>query len=255
MPFTKITEIPLGPMTIKIWGLLVALGMIAGLLLTLKEAKRKRIDTGSVYNLFILIFIMSMIGGRIFYVLLFLPYYIMQPLDIFKIWQGGMVFYGGVLFALLAMLIYLRKKKINFWRFADIAAPGTALGIFIGRIGCFLIGDHIGAKTSLPFGSYYGNEEFLRHEPSLYLSLNGLVLFIVLWLLRKKFKNVGALGALFLIWYSFSRFFLDFTRANDLPAVSDPRFYGLTISQIASIFIFVTVLIWGYKRKLYRYKK
>lgn len=254
MSFTKIAEIPLGPITIKVWGLLVALGMIAGLLLILKEAKRKRIKPGLVYDLFILVFITSMIGGRLSYVLLYLPHYIMQPLDIFKIWQGGMVFYGGVLFALLAILIYLKKKKINFWRFADSAAPGTALGIFIGRIGCFLIGDHIGAPTSLGFGSYYGNEEFLRHEPSLYLSLNGLILFLILWPLRKKFKNVGALGALFLIWYSFSRFFLDFTRTNDLPDISDPRFFGLTISQIVSIFIFVIVLTWGINKKLYKIK-
>jgi phosphatidylglycerol:prolipoprotein diacylglycerol transferase len=89
------------------------------------------------------------------------------------------------------------------------------------------------------WGSVVPGDDRLRHEPALYLSLNGLFLFFVIWSLRKKIQTPGRLAFLFFIWEGFSRFFLDFFRANDLPGLSDPRFWGLTISQHLSIAMFL----------------
>jgi phosphatidylglycerol:prolipoprotein diacylglycerol transferase len=238
MTFTKITTIPVGPIDIQIWGLLVALGMLAGLLYTLREAKKRKMNTENFIDIFIIIFVSAIVGSRLLYVAQFWQEYANDPMAIIKIQQGGLTFLGGVFLSVLALFIYTKLKKLSFWKVVDIMAPGFALGIGIGRIGCYLIGDHIGARTDFFLGSYYNGD--LRHEPSLYLSINGFLLFFVLILLKPFLKNKeGALGYLFIAWYALSRFLLDFTRAADIEALSDPRYYGLTFSQWASLVLFV----------------
>ncbi|MBU1993046.1 prolipoprotein diacylglyceryl transferase [Patescibacteria group bacterium] len=238
IPFQKIIILDLGLVHIHIWGLMVALGLLAGLLVTLKLAKKYKISEVHVYDIFLLLFASSMIGARFLYVLLEWDYFEDNLVDIFKVWDGGMVFYGGFLAAVLVIWLYLKKKKIDFWKVTDMMAPGMALGLGIGRIGCYLIGDHLGAKTSFFLGSMFKGE--LRHEPALYLSVNGFILFVVLWILKDKLKETGALTYVFLILYGIVRFFLDFTRATDLPGLSDPRFFSLTISQWISILLVIT---------------
>lgn len=267
MNFTKITELPLGPINIQIWGLMVGLGMLVGLLFALKEAKRKGVNKEAVYDIFLISVISSMVGGRLMYVALYWQNFKYDLLEIFKIWHGGMVFFGGFLAALLGVIIYARIKKLSCWKLADILAPGLAIGLFIGRLGCFLIGDHIGAPIEhFGIGSYFGNETFLRHEVSAYMSLKGLILFIILWSFRKKLcegvshsrnglsdgaRNAarpcaaeGDLALVFLAGYSILRFGIDFLRANDLSGYSDPRFWGgMTISQYICIAILGFVLV------------
>ncbi|HCW32827.1 MAG: prolipoprotein diacylglyceryl transferase [Candidatus Peregrinibacteria bacterium GW2011_GWE2_39_6] len=241
IPFTKITTIPLGPIPIQAWGLMVALGMLVGLWVALKEADRRKIKREIILDLFIWIVLSSMIGGRLMYVALFWSDFSGDLVKIVKIWEGGMIFYGGIFAAILAVLIYLRKKKISFWKVADILSPGFAIGIFLGRIGCYLIGDHIGKIMGHPWfwGAVIPGDDRLRHEPSLYLSLNGLLMFAVLWSLRKRLTKPSQLTMVLFIWYGISRFILDFFRANDLPGnLSDPRFWGLTISQWVSLGLF-----------------
>src|SRR3989339_1057491 len=240
MTFTKLTEIPIyGHFSIKIWGLMVAIGMLVGLFIATKEAKRKKQNPDEIINLFTWIIISSVIGSRLLYVILFWQNYSSNLLDIFKIWEGGLVFYGGIFAAILTIYIYSKIKNKNFWQIADIMAPGFAIGIFFGRIGCFLIGDHIGSPVHwFPFGSTLLNDNILRHEVSAYLSLNGLITFLLLWSLRKKFPKTGQIAYIFLIYYSFTRFLLDFFRAQDLRVI-DPRFYELTISQWLSALVFI----------------
>lgn len=238
MTFTKITTIPVGPIDIQIWGLLVALGMLAGLLYTLREAKKRKMNTEHFIDIFIIIFVFAIVGSRLLYVAQFWQEYANDPMAIIKIQQGGLTFLGGVFLSVLALFIYTKLKKLSFWKVVDILAPGFALGIGIGRIGCYLIGDHIGARTNFFLGSYYNGD--LRHEPSLYLSINGFLLFFVLILLKPFLKNKeGALGYLFIAWYALSRFLIDFTRAADIEGLSDPRYYSLTFSQWASLILFV----------------
>lgn len=247
LPFQKLAEIDLGFVSIKMWGLLVSLGMVAGLFVSYYEAKRKKVSFDLILDLFIWIFVAAMLGGRLFYVFLFWKDFSADPLSIFYFWEGGMVFYGGVIGALIASFVVLHRKKIGFWKVADVLAPGTALGIGIGRIGCYLSGFHIGSKTNFFLASEYNGE--FRHEPSLYLSINGFVLFIFLMLIRKRIKKTGQLAWIFLLWDFGTRFLLDFFRAADLPGnLSDPRFFGLTISQILGLVVFLALLPWGFQK-------
>lgn len=247
LPFTKITEINIGFLSIQAWGFLVALGMLLGLFVSINFSKKIKFQNSEFfYDIFFWIFLSSILGARLFYVFLFPEPFLADPKTVFYFWEGGMVFYGGILAAIIAIFIFVRKKKVSLVKTLDVIAPGMAFGIFIGRLGCYSIGDHIGSPTDFFLGSLH--EGVLRHEPSLYLSINGLVLFALLWFLRNKLKDkVGSLTALFLVWYSISRFFLDFTRATDLPgSLSDPRFYGMTISQYISIAIllFAVPMLW-----------
>lgn len=248
LPFTKITEIPLGPVTIQVWGLMVAIGMLVGLWVALKEADRLKMKREVILDIFLMIVIGSMVGGRLLYVVLFWGKFADDPLSILKLWEGGMVLYGGVLGAVLPMVVYLRRKKISFWKVSDILAPGYAIGTFFGRMGCYLIGDHIGAPmgagcSNCFWGATFPGEAMRRHEPSLYLSLNGLLMFLFLWTMRKRVRRPGELTLLMFMWEGLSRFILDFYRAGDLAGYSDPRFAGLTISQWAGAVLFFGALI------------
>lgn len=238
MTFDKITTVPIGPVDIQVWGLLVALGMLMGLLYTLRAAKKSKMNTENFIDIFIIVFVASIIGSRLLYVAEFWEQYLNNPMSIIKIQQGGLMFLGGFFLSALCVFIYTKLKKLSFWKVADVIAPGLALAIGIGRIGCYLAGQHIGARTSFFLGSYYNGD--LRHEPSLYLSISAILLFLVLVLLKPFLrKKEGVLGYIFIVWYSLSRFLLDFTRAADIEVISDPRYYGLTFSQWATLILFI----------------
>lgn len=238
MTFEKINTIPVGPVDIQVWGLLVALGMLIGLLYTLRAAKKRKMNTENFIDIFIIVFVASIIGSRLLYVAEFWEQYANNPMAIIKIQQGNLTFLGGFFLSLLFVYIYTKLKKLSFWKLSDIIAPGLAIAIAIGRMGCYLVGQHIGARTNFLLGSYYNGD--LRHEPSLYLSISALVLFFVLVLLKPfLIKKEGVLAYIFIVWYSVSRFLLDFTRAADIETLSDPRYYGLTLSQWVTLVLFI----------------
>jgi len=237
MDFSKITTIGVGSVNIQIWGLLVAVGMLFGLLLALKEAKRKKMNSEYFIDIFIIIFVTAIIGSRLLYVAEHRDMFQGDWLSIVKLNYGGLVLIGGGLIASIAVLAYTKLKKLSFWKSIDIVAIGATLAIAIGRIGDYLIGSHIGSRTSFPLGSYYQGD--LRHEPSLYLAINALILFVFLILIKPFIKKEGLISYIFIVWYSITRFLLDFTRSSDLEVLSDPRYMSLTITQWVCIGLFV----------------
>ncbi len=242
IPYHPITEIPLGPVSIKTWGLMVALGFLAALLVGIAETKRHQIKPDHMYNIMLLGIIFGLLGGRLLYVAVHWSHYGQNLIDIFKLWEGGAIFYGGFALAAAVIYYYIRKHKLSFWRIADITALSLGIGIFVGRIGCYLIGDHMGKVTEFITGVTYFGE--IRHNTAMYSSLVGLIFFLVIWPLRKKIKTSGVIFAVFLIWYSFTRFFIDHLRDFDI------RVYGLTGSQYLS----VALLIFGIALLIYRLK-
>lgn len=245
LPFWQITEISIGPARIYTWGLMVGIGFLVGLWLTLGEARRHRLPTDPILTLAIGIFISAMVGSRLMYVILFWPQFQGDWLSVFKIWQGGMVYYGGFLAAAAFAVIYIKIKKLSFWDLADVMAVGLPAGLAIGRIGCSLINDHPGALTNFPWGIQWPNG-LIRHPVAEYLVFAWTILFLIIWCFRSKVAKRGDLFVIFISGYSVIRFFLDFTRANDL-VESDPRFFGLTISQIISLILMggvMAYLIW-----------
>lgn len=235
MPYFSYWQIHFGSMTLYTWGLFLGLAFLLGLSLALQRAKNQGLEQKKIFWLIIFIFLGGLLGSRLAYLLQFAKYYFVYPLDIFHLWAGGLMFYGGLGGALIIGWIYIKRNKLNFWLIADILTPVIALGIFIGRIGCSLINDHQGALANLPWAILWPDGSF-RHPVAEYLALNALIMFLVLWFLRNKPKNPGQLFIVFLVWYSLSRFFLDFTRAT-ATSLADPRYYNLTISQWISLFI------------------
>lgn len=227
----------------------MALGFIVGIILILWQAKRAGYKTDKLLDLVLWVFIASMVGSRVFYVLLFWQDFASHLVDALKIWNGGMVFYGGLLGAVAVFIWFARRHKMNLWVLSDWAAPALALGTAIGRIGCHLIQDHPGTITTVPWGIMVNGQ--LRHETAMYLVFSNLIIFLILWLWLRKSKKlpVGSLFYIYLIWEGITRFAIDFWRATDLPN-SDPRFAGLTISQYIGIGLVIAgVIVLMYLRK------
>lgn len=226
--------IGLGPVRLHIWGIFLALAFLAAYFVGAYLAKEKKIKTDHILNLIIIGLISSFIGSRIFYVIENWFDYKNDIWSVFKVWQGGMVFYGGFMAAFVCCYFYVKYKKLNFWKMADIVAIMLSLGLFVGRIGCFMIHDHLGVvmKHNWFWGINMGGG-VIRHETALYESLLSLIVFFILWFSRKRSKVDGILFALFLIFYSLIRFFaVDFFRDFVI------RYYNLTVSQWISIMIF-----------------
>ncbi len=242
LPWFQYEQIHFGPLTIQVWGLLVSLGFALGAFVLWKEARRKGTDANIILDLFILILAGAIIGGRLFYVAEHYKEYAGDPLRIFLISEGGMSFFGGFLAAVLAGVIFVRRKKIPVWKIADTIAPALAAGYAVGRLGCLMIHDHIGKITSFFLGIKMPDGT-IRHEPIIYeIFFNGILLFLILWFLRKRIKQDGLLSIIFLVWFLSVRFITDFFRSADLPD-SDMRYYGLTLAQIVIIAILLIGLI------------
>ncbi|MFH0906818.1 MAG: prolipoprotein diacylglyceryl transferase [bacterium] len=242
MPYFFYNQIHLGPVVIYTWSLFLGLAFLVSYWFSVKQAKKQGIEEKKILWLFVFVFFAGIIGSRMIYVFQSFNYYLSHIPEIFQIWKGGLVFYGGFLGALIISWIYIRKNKLSFLQIADILSPAIALGIFIGRIGCSLINDHQGEITDLFWAIKWPDGTF-RHPVAEYLVLNALIMFFVLLFLQKKVKKPGQLFIIFLFWYSVSRFFLDFTRATGT-SLSDFYYYGLTISQWVSLFILLVLIVY-----------
>lgn len=240
IPYVVFETIQLGPVTIYVWGLLVAVGFLAGTTLAYHEAKRRGLPATAILDLALLVFVGAVVGARLFYVVGHLPYYLEHPWEIVLVYEGGLAFFGGLSGALLAALLFIRRRKLPLWRVADTVAPAVALGYLFGRAGCFAIHDHLGSVTTVLWGINVNG--VIRHETSLYeMVANGLLPFLVMWLLRKRIKNEGLAALGYLAWFSVVRFVTDFFRASDLP-VSDIRIFGLTGAQYLAVLLFTVAL-------------
>jgi len=233
MPYFCFDKITLGPVILYTWGICVAIGFLVGYLFVLKKAREKKIDTGIIHNLFILVLVGAMIGGKL-------------------LGQGGLSIFGGILGGFLAGFLYLKltKKLYLFFPIADLVALIVPISIAVGRIGCCLINDHQGAVTSLPWGIVWP-DGIIRHPVAEYLIISALILFFILKYLKPRLRQPGQLFFTFLFLYSFSRLFLDFTRSADTP-LSDPHYFGLFTSQwlfLVVIFAIIGIGAWSSKFK------
>jgi len=254
IPYFVFDHISIGPLNFYTWGFFFGLAFAVGYFLTLYRAKKKNISVQQILILTWIIFLGAALGSRVAYLLQFPNQLLSDVSLLWRFYQGGLMIWGGILGAILFFWLYVKIAKMDFWEMADLFTPAVALGIGIGRIGCFLINDHIGAATSLPWGILWP-DGISRHPVALYESLVGFALFAIFWYLPfnklrvfLKSKPAGSLFLLFLASYAAIRFFLDFLRASKV-ILADPRWLGLTSSQWISLGVFIFVLLFLIKRK------
>ena len=160
------------------------------------------------------------LGGRLGYVLFYNPIYFTNNIsEIFMIWNGGMSFHGGLLGTILATYLFCKKKNINSFIFLDLISLSAPIGIFLGRISNFINSELYGRETDVAWGfKFLKVDSLTRHPSQLYEAFfEGILLFVILNFFYKKFINIkpGIISALFLIFYSFLRFLIEFTREPD----------------------------------------
>ena len=235
IPYKIYTTIDLGFFNIYVWGLLVAIGFLVGIFLAAREAKAKKVNVNTIYDLSFYAILGGIVGGRVGYILSHLNEFSYDVLEIFRVWNGGMSFFGGFAFATLFCYLYMRKHKLNFWKYADIFAIPLIVGHAIARIGCYLAGQHIGSPTNLPWAIVVNG--IPRHPMPAYEFLTLIsIAFILIYIKRFKLRE-GILFSMAVILYSIVRFFLTFLR------IEDPTLYGLTGSQYA---IIILITLFGY---------
>jgi len=231
----------IGAFTVFSYGFMVALAFLSGIFLAAWLAKRENIPSERIFDLALYVLLSSIIGARIFYVIEFRRDYITNPISALFIWQGGLVFYGGLLFAIAAIFIYAKISNIPVFKLLDIITPATAIGYAIGRIGCFLNGCCYGIETCVPWAVKFPNIAGLRHPTQIYASAAGLLICGLLLFLFGKKRFAGQIFTIGLILYSVYRFLIEFIRVN-------PKYLmGLSEAQWGSALIFAVALVIYFK--------
>jgi len=196
------------------------------------------------------------IGGRLGSALFYnLPYYLAYPLDIFKIWQGGMSFHGGLIGVLVAIWLFGRKTHKGFFVVSDFLAPVVPVGLGFGRIGNFINGELWGAPTTVPWAMIFPDINaggIARHPSQLYQAfLEGLLLFIILWWFSSRPRPVMAVSGLFLLLYGLFRSLVEFVREPDAH-IGYLAGNWLTMGQVLSMPMIVggaVLLLLAYREK------
>ena len=246
------------PVAIQIFSLEIrwySLAYIVGILVGWVLIKKFFISEGKIYRRFddfiTYIIIAIILGGRLGYVFFYnIEYYSNNLIDIFKIWQGGMSFHGGLLGVILVSILFAKKNNDNPFIYLDLVALVAPIGIFLGRISNFLNSELYGTVTDVPWGvKFILIDNLYRHPSQLYeASLEGIMLFIILLYFRNRgyLKIPGLISSLFLIFYSLFRFLAEFFRVPDehLGYI----FLNLTMGQLISIILLI-VGIYLFKNK------
>ena len=237
------------PVAIQIFSIEIrwySLAYIIGILLGWILSKRffiSNVELKEKFDDFLTFVILGIIiGGRLGYVILYNPnYYLDNFIDIFKIWEGGMSFHGGLIGVVLASIYFAKKNNQNFFIYLDVVSIVAPIGIFFGRIANFINSELYGTETNLPWAvQFIKIDNLYRHPTQLYEALfEGLILFLILIYLRNKglMKITGLMSGIFLICYSIFRFMIEFLRVPDEQI--GYLLFNLTMGQIISCIFFL----------------
>ena len=215
----------LGPFTVRWYGILISTAVAAGTFTAYFEAKRKNVDPDHILNLVLLCVPAAFLGARLYYVAFNWDYYSTNLSEIPAVWHGGLAIHGGLIGGLAAGFFYIRKKRLDFWKTADVMSLGIILGQAIGRWGNFFNQEAHGGPVSREFISRF--PQFIQkgmfiegqyyHPTFLYESLWNLAVFLVLMILRRqKFVRTGEVFLSYLALYSVGRFFIEGLRTDSL---------------------------------------
>lgn len=240
------------------YGILMAVGIIIAIFLTLKEGKRKKLTEDNILDMCLVIIPSGIVGARLFYVLFELQYYLQNPIKMLYVWEGGLAIYGAVIGGLVGLFFYARHRKIRFLKLTDCLAPGLVLAQAIGRWGNFFNQEAYGRAITnpnwiwFPFavridGAHYFDGQLCTNPYHMatffYESVWCLLVFVFLWLRRKKFKHDGDALFTYALLYGIERMFVEGLRGDSLWLIKPDTFAlfsgGIRVSQMIS---FLTVL-------------
>lgn len=260
----------LGPLRIHWYGIMYLVGFAAFWLLGRYRASRpgsgwtaQMVDDVLLYGV-----VGTIIGGRLGYMIFYgYEQILADPLSMLRVWEGGMAFHGGLLGVMAAMWLFARRHGMGFFQVADFAAPLVPVGLFAGRIGNFINGELWGGVTHLPWGMRLPCERFAEHcqglpadaqwSPPLHPSqlyeaaLEGLALFVILWLFSSRQRPPMAVSGLFLLGYGVFRFVVELVRQPDAH-IGYLAFGWVTMGQVLSLpmILFGVLLLWlAYRRR------
>ncbi|MBF0184900.1 MAG: prolipoprotein diacylglyceryl transferase [Magnetococcales bacterium] len=210
----------IGPLAIRWYGMMYTLAFLLGWPLLQARAKRflPQLTPEKVSDLLFWILLGVLFGGRIGYILFYqFEYYLAEPLAVFRIWEGGMAFHGGLLGVLTVCLLFSRRHQFSCLALADLVAPIAPIGFFLGRLGNFINAELWGRVTDLPWGMIFpGGGPLPRHPSQLYqAALEGLALFLLLQWLGRVARPPGFLLGWFLAGYGLCRLVVEFVREPD----------------------------------------
>ena len=235
--------IRIGPVTIHTYGFLIAVAFLLGLWLALRQADREKLPREKISDIGFYALFAGIIGSRIFFIATEWEHFSSHPADMLKIWEGGLVFYGGVIFAIPVAVWYARKQGLLLWQTADIWAPSIAVGHAIGRLGCFCAGCCYGLPTDLPWGVTFNNPETLAirgvplHPTQLYESAAELLNFVILLAVRRRKAFHGQLFWVYVLNYAVIRALIELFRGDSERGFILP---GISVSQGISAVMLVT---------------
>ena len=249
--------IAFGPFNISWHGLFMTLGIIVGVGLPVYLASRAGLSADNLFSLALWAVPGGIIGARLVHVIDFWGYYLANPGTIFALWEGGLALWGGILGGTITGIAYARVKKFPVAGFTDLAAMGMILAQAIGRIGDIINGEHISSATSLPWGVVYTHPYSPGfglppvHPAVGYEFLMDLLIFGLLWILRRRVRPEGSLFLIYLTVYSAGRFFLSFLRLDSntvLLSLNQPQWISLLV-------LAVTIPLWIYRKVSFQKQK
>ncbi|MGQ9603736.1 MAG: prolipoprotein diacylglyceryl transferase [bacterium] len=236
------TLFEIGWFSIRSYGVMLALAFWAAIELSLREAKRRGVDPSFIVDLGLIILVSAVVGARLLFVAGHIGDFSDDWVGVFRVWEGGLSFYGGFACGTLFGILFIRKRGHSVARITDIIAPQIALGIGIARIGCFLNGCCFGKECHLPWAVTFPAESQAGwvmdgkpiHPTQVYSAIANLLIFLFLRKLSHKRIQEGIIFSVFLITYGIWRFSVDFLRYYE-PQMLLGFIGGITWTQIVSL--------------------
>ena len=240
IPWFQYTVIHIGPVPIQVWGLFVAMGMVLSMWILEREAKKRLLDTAMILDIALKMIVSGVVFARIFHIVFYEPaFFLANPIEVFAIWHGGLSSFGGVFGALLVIFSAIKKGKISKKQlplYGNMLSFAALYGWLVGRIGCVMIHDHLGAPCDC-FLAFNSPEE-KRLDMAFLEIICLLPLAGIFFVLKKKHINHLFTPILF-IYYGILRFILDFWRAAPDFATGDTRYLGLTPAQYLAMVLVI----------------
>ena len=246
-----------GPFHVRWYGIIIATGILLATFMAIREGQRRQIMSDDFIDLLLWGVPLGFIGARLYYVIFEWGYFSQHPSEIIAIWNGGIAVYGGLIAGAITLYFFTKYHFISMWTFLDIAAPSVLLAQAIGRWGNFMNHEAYGPNTTRAFLESLHIPQFIidnmyiegiyRQPTFLYESMWSLIGFVLLLILRNKkhLLKKGEVLLVYLMWYSFGRFFIEGLRTDSL------YFLGvIRISQLLSAVLFIgTIILFIWRRK------